>query len=148
MTLASVPSGYTKLLVTFYGASSSGSQDNLVLQLNGDTGSHYWASVTLATSGPCTSTAAANGCAATLGAATPAIYSTAIVTFPYYTNTTLRKTWAMTGSAWNGSTAVVGEYGGGMWSNGDGSYPAVTSVKFFLSSGGNITGQFIVEATN
>ena len=153
VSFASIPGGYTKLIITFSGSSSDTSNDNLTLTLNGDNSAHYWSSYQCVVSTTGQTSAAGNYGFVTLAgsSATPVIPTLATLTFADYTNTSYRKVYGVSSSTWGGgfSGGPGGCVGGGMWSNGDSSYPAISTVAFAFQ-GGNITAgsTFTIEGTN
>jgi hypothetical protein len=129
--IASIPAGYNKLLIEFNGNSSDAADDALLLNFNGDVGAHYWNSqggfgvafAELASIGSSTS---------------PEVPTYAEISIPAYTNTSFRKSISSNGGAFlSGGPTASNTFS--MWTNGDASYPAITSATFSLSSGDNFT---------
>ena len=156
VTFSSLPTGYTNLIITFQGNSTyGGTGDQLVMQFNGDSGSHYWSSATVPSNCDSSSASSNNGQAfgyvLQIYGEGSGHFADGTIVIPNYSVTTVDgKTYHSYGNTWT-QTHICGQTGAGWWNDGlTSSYPAITSITFQAGTGSNISvgTTFTIEATN
>ena len=135
-TFSSIPSTYTDLVVIANTQGASGSPQNLLFQLNGDTGSNYsstWLNGNGTTAASSRLSNRVNGLFDIVGYAPIGTnFNAVIAQFNNYSNTTTNKTiLSRANSAATGTDAVVS-----LWRN----TAAITSIKIYFSSNNLATG--------
>lgn len=155
VTFSSLPSGYNRLVIVSAAAGTNNSSDTFILQFNADTGSHYWSNVYCGQAPVGTSNlGGADGYVMWNVNGSGGHQSTFTIEIPDYGITTVDgKSWQVNGQSWGAGTGgTAGTCGaGGWWNDGvSSSYPAITSVKIFTSSGSNLAAgsTFTVYGTN
>jgi parallel beta-helix repeat protein len=158
VTISNIPAGYNKLIITAtWTPAAGGSDDGLVMQLNGDGGGDYWWSAVCPLN-PSNKNSGNGGTNPIVlfdaGTAGHQSSGTIIIT-NYGVVTADGKSWESHGQSWDCSVSGNGGpgsvVGGGWWNEGvSSSYPAITSVTLTKNSGNNMAAgaTFTVEGTN
>lgn len=137
ITFSSIPSGYTDLIAICSVKATTGSNEVLRAQVNGDTGSNYSYTYLQGVSSGAESGRASNSTLILAQAGNQAITETANTFAPYtvqfmnYSNTTTNKTILARGAGTNQAGASVS-----LWRN----TAAITSIRFYIAAGNFDTG--------
>lgn len=139
ITFSSIPGTYTDMVLELNGQSSSGSQDDILIQINTDTGSHYNYNFVYATSS--ISGSATNSDSKILvGVINPSsdtnVSANLQIRFNNYAATSFYKTIGFVSNYLDSSGNIGILTGSGDWTA---TPAAITSVKIYLSSGSNFT---------
>lgn len=145
ITFSSIPATYNTLYLTLQGASATAAaDDNLIMQVNGDTGTNYNYQQSYASNGVLSALQAAATASPVIGGVTASTgpangAGIAKITIPNYAATTFQKM-ASIESGWLQGTGTAGlRYSGFAWYWT--STSAITSVTLKLGSGSNfVTG--------
>lgn len=139
ITFSSIPGTFTDLYVIINGQSSSGSQDDILVQINGDTGGDYNFTFMYATSAIAASTSNAQD-HILVGVINPSsdtnVSASCEIDFDNYSGSTFFKTVGFVSNYLDSSGDQGILTGSGNWTA---TPAAITSIKLYLNSGGNFT---------